>query len=391
MPIEVYTGKPGNGKTALMMERLMAEAKKGERPIYAAGIDGLQPGLATVLADPREWNAKDDRGEYIVPNGALIFIDEAWKWFGHLHDASRQSTPAHVLALAEHRHRGIDFVWTTQGPNQLYPFTRNLIADHYHCVRRFGTQIIDVFKWEELCEDIKSAPKREAAQRTTRALPKDVFGKYKSADVHTIKRKIPVKVLMLPLMVIVAGFLLWIAYNSLKPSAMSAKAAGLGPNAASAASGLSPSDAHTANGRLQEKPLTRSEYAKKHLPRFSTMPWTSEVFDGREVTADPQLMCMSSRAGEGEGGEHREDSCTCLTEQGTFYEISQPECRRIARFGPVYNPYRERHDDRSGPGAGGAPPAVTGVIDAAPSRAVMTAPQMSGYGDIGVGNAKSAP
>lgn len=100
MPIDLYTGQPGNGKTALMVERLIAEAKKAERPIFAAGIEGLKPGLAEVLDDPRGWNAKDSSGEFIVPNGSLIFVDEAWKWFGHLHDASRQATPKHVLDLA---------------------------------------------------------------------------------------------------------------------------------------------------------------------------------------------------------------------------------------------------------------------------------------------------
>lgn len=30
--------------------------------------------------------------------------------------------------------------------------------------------------------------------------------------------------------------------------------------------------------------------------------------------------------------------CTCLTEQGTRYELSQPECRTLAHNGPVYNP-----------------------------------------------------
>ena len=41
MPIEVYTGKPGNGKTAFMVKRLLAEAKKKDaRPLFAAGIDG---------------------------------------------------------------------------------------------------------------------------------------------------------------------------------------------------------------------------------------------------------------------------------------------------------------------------------------------------------------
>ncbi|HHW4673684.1 MAG TPA: zonular occludens toxin domain-containing protein, partial [Xylella fastidiosa subsp. pauca] len=42
MPISLLTGIPGGGKTALMMERLVEESKRAERPIFAAGIDGLQ-------------------------------------------------------------------------------------------------------------------------------------------------------------------------------------------------------------------------------------------------------------------------------------------------------------------------------------------------------------
>ena len=45
-------------------------------------------------------------------------------------------------------------------------------------------------------------------------------------------------------------------------------------------------------------------------------------------------------------GKHQAGSCTCITEQGTAYDLSQPECRTLARYGPVYNPYRERHDNR---------------------------------------------
>ncbi|MDC6711128.1 zonular occludens toxin domain-containing protein, partial [Leclercia adecarboxylata] len=149
------------------------------------------PGLATALDDAREWNAKDSQGNYVVPDSSLIFVDEAWKWFGHLHDATKQSTPKHVLDLAEHRHRGLDFVWTLQQPNQLYPFVRGLIGSHSHVVRRFGTKFIDVFRWGELQEDIKSSGKRELAQRTTRLLPSASFGSYKSAEVHTIKAKLP--------------------------------------------------------------------------------------------------------------------------------------------------------------------------------------------------------
>ena len=347
MPIELFTGQPGNGKTALMMERLLEEAAKGERPIFAAGIDGLQPGLATVLDDPRNWNARDPQtGEYVVPHGALIFVDEAWKWFGHLHDATRQATPKHVLDLAEHRHRGLDFVWTTQQPNQLYPFVRGLIGGHHHVVRRFGTRMIDVFSWGELNEEIKSSAKRELAQRKTRLLPSQAFGAYKSAEVHTIKARVPFKVMAIPGLVVAAGIAAWLAYSMLRPDAFAENLTGKeGPNAAQAASAPVPVSDGKSDGPAR-KWETPTDYARAHLPRFGIMPWTAEVFDDRAVTADPQLYCMSSPGGEAADGSYKEPSCTCLTEQGTRYTLSQPECRTVARYGTPYNPYRERKDDR---------------------------------------------
>lgn len=346
MPIELYTGQPGNGKTALMMERLVGEAKRAERAIYACGIDGLQDGLATVLDDPRRWNEKDADGSYLVPNGAIIFVDEAWKWFGHLHDATRQQTPKHVLDLAEHRHRGLDFVWTIQQPNQLYPFVRGLIGAHSHVVRRFGTKMIDVFRWGELNEEIKSSAKRGLAQRTTRLLPSQVFEQYKSAEAHTIKARIPWKVMAIPALLIAALVFAYFAYDSLKPSTMSANAIGKGTQSASAdAAPLST----TQHGGARQEPRWKSasDYAKDHLPRIATMPWTAPVFDERSATADPILICMSSRSGLDADGKRVEGSCTCVTEQATTYDISEPECRTLARYGPVYNPYRERSQERS--------------------------------------------
>lgn len=397
MPIEVYTGKPGNGKTAFAMERLTAEAAKAERPIVAAGIDGLRPGLATELADIRRWNDIDPHGDpvcdcpepgdpdrkprelhaHVLPNGALCFVDEAWKWFGHLHDASRQSTPLHVLSLAEHRHRGIDFIWTTQGPNQLYPFARPLIADHYHCVRRFGTQIIDVYKWEELQEDVKSASKRENAQRTTRSLPKAVFGSYKSADAHTIKAKIPLKVYALPVMILAGAGLIWLAIELLKPSAQASEVAEQGQAAGLPAAGPgSLTRAGNADGPRYE---TIADYVEAHAARIPTLPWSAPVYDDRDVVADPQIWCMASGAGRGASGEWLDASVFCLTEQGTVYKLPEKQARYFARWGSPYNPYKEAPEQHSGQLDREAEPP-----SASPATAVLTAPQATGYGDIGI-------
>ena len=358
MPIDIYTGQPGNGKTALMMERLMQEVQKKERPIYAAGIDGLKPGIAELLDDPTKWNAKDENGDYIIPDGSLIFVDEAWKWFGHMLESASVKAPPHVLGLAEHRHRGIDFVWTTQSPAQLYPFARTLIADHYHVVRRFGTQFIDVYHWGELVEDVKSTAKRSLSQKTTRRLPKAIFDMYQSATLHTIKRRIPWRLYVLPLAILGALLAAYVAYTKLRPASV----AGMTTGAASAAGAAPAASAGIAvHGSGEVEHPTRDAYIAAQVPRISSQPWSAELFDDRRAASDPQLFCMMSEPGTDAQGKHTDgSSCHCITEQATLYAVRQDECRRLARNGPAYNPYRS--PERQGASSGGGNTAVAASV-----------------------------
>ncbi|MDD0943869.1 hypothetical protein LOD58_11585, partial [Xylella fastidiosa subsp. multiplex] len=63
---------------------------------------------------------------------------------------------------------------------------------------------------------------------------------------------------------------------------------------------------------------TETAYAKDHLPRFASMPWTAPIYDSRSPTADPQLICMSGGEGLDAQGRYKGMSCTCYTEQGTL-------------------------------------------------------------------------
>lgn len=369
MPIELITGLPGTSKTTRLVARMIEESKKeNPRPLVAMGINGLKPGLAMILDDPRRWAEITDRTQgpctcpliggsidpntgtypphtHRIPAGALVFVDEAWKWFGHLHDASRQVTPKHVLDLAEHRHMGIDFVWTAQSPQQIYPFARAMVSTHTHIVRKFGTHLCDLYTWGELQEDFKSESRRAAALKTTSAMPKHAWEWFTSTQENTIKAKIPFRVVALPLLVVVAVLAGWFAWSKLRPSEM-AETAARGPNPG--LPGSAPSEERPARRSQSEQPISPAEYAALHLPRFATMPHTAPIFDNREPVADPLLLCMSSPGGGLDAqGEERGPSCTCLTEQGTKYDISEPECRRVARWGQPYNPYRRTSGEAS--------------------------------------------
>lgn len=383
MPIDVFTGQPGNGKTSFMMERLVAEAKKkNPRPLWAGGIDGLAPGLASVLKDPREWNAvkpgctctcDDTENEapcdaHVIPNGSLIFIDEAWKWFGHLHDATRQATPLHVLKLAEHRHRGIDFVWTTQMPNQLYPFVRGLIGTHTHVVRRFGTQFVELFRWNELQEDVKSISRRENAVRTTSVLPKGNRDKWKSAEEHTIKASIPWRLGVLPVALIVVVLAGTFVYKRMRPEAVAESATGT-----SGASGLPDArvGAGGASNTQAEVMYTSPEaYVAALTPRIEYLPASAPVYDGRAVKQYPDAYCVIASPGHDANGDWSDGGCTCYTQQMTRVKMHPDACRTIALERGEFDPFREPPAEpvQAGAVVGGAggTPAVDGPVGAAP-------------------------
>lgn len=355
MPIDVITGQPGNGKSLRMMQRLVAESAKtgaDRRFLVAVGIDGIQPGLVDlVLADGKDWNEIDPNGEpvcdcgagrklpdgnhekhaHFIPDGALFFVDEAWKWFGHLHDASRAPTPPHVLMLAEHRHRGFDMVWTTQMVNQVYPFVRGLIGTHSHVARRFGTRICTVFQWGELCEDVKSATQREKALSETWVHPSNMFDKYKSATVHTIKPRLPWKLFLIPICLIGALVLGYFGYESMKPDNFAATLNGEPePGSGEAA----PAPASEDSPKL---PTTAKAWAEYLAPTVPGLAFTAPVFaENLEVTTHPMTLCYLV----GEGPESR---CKCVTEQATPLDVGEPMCRSIVKGG-IYDPFKPERE-----------------------------------------------
>lgn len=386
MPIESITGKPGNAKTAHLVKRILVERDKNQarieaghapRPLWASGIDGFKAAECgcNVFKDPREWNAvlpgevctchdtenSEACNSHVIPNGSLIFIDEAWKWFGHLHDP-RGANPPHVLALAEHRHRGIDMVWTYQQPSQIFPFARGLMAEHRHLVRKFGTMFCDAYDWQELCEDVKSSAKREAAQKSLVPIPKETFGLYKSAEVHTIKRKFPLKVILLPVVLVAAAGLLWFAVNALRPKNMADRINGKSPDAAAAAAESSGGGGAAGPEVDPFSPQGLKAYADRLRPRFSSMPESAPIYDDRPAVSVPQVFCMASAPGQAADG-WKDASVSCFTEQGTRYSLPTPEARTLARYGRPYDAFKE-------PAQPLASQTVTGPSGAAPVGAL---------------------
>lgn len=380
MPIACITGTPGAGKTLSALQELFKELgistagktpqelgeevrNRASRPVYVCNVRGLKPGIFEEIADPFGWED--------LPDGSLILVDEAWEYYGkHL----RNSDDARVLNLAKHRHRGFDFIFTTQAPGQLAPFVRDLLGRHVHVTRKFGTQTTIRYEWPHVQDNPNSQTAKGQAIEQIWTYPKEIFDLYESATLHTVKRKIPRKIIMAALVGVLAlgaipagGYAL---YAALWPE-QAVEEASASP--IEARSGASTEEA--GEGR-SDAPLTVDEYIEQRTPRLELDPASAPLYDRFEVRDYPRVFCMIS-------GDQRVEriSCRCRTQQMTPVNMSERACVYVARNG-MWDPRRAPEPD--------APPVEDRQTVEAPSEVVEASPGPVGVGK-GINRAVSQP
>lgn len=326
MPIHLITGLPGAGKSLGSVERMLAfKQSDPDRPVFVHGVDGLKDNVAEVISAEQVKRWKE------LPVGAIVVVDEAQKLF----PARRQGEPAQwVRDLSEHRHHGIDFVLATQHPSLLDNYVRTLVDRHTHHVRKFGGHTVDRYEWPDCCGSPTSKTERKRALRSKWRFPKKLFSLYKSAEAHTIKRRVPWKVYAMWIMFAVVALgavgAVWVLQHRVRESREVVTGA-----AAPVASGASP---RAESGQVHY--ASAEEYAKAFIPRVANQPWSAPAYDGDAIRSRPDLMCIEYHA-----PENGADVCQCYTEQATRYHVPPAECFRTAREG-TYNPHRPPLDEK---------------------------------------------
>ena len=220
MSIHLISGAPGSGKTlravqGLYTEGLLFKLKLDDgsnRPIYVVGLDGELPDLAYVRLDYGfDWRELED--------GSLVVVDEAhYQWpapnFSHLQrgGTSKTDQEKQVLDLSMHRHRGFDFILTSQNPFQLHWAIKGFVTRHEHIVLRRGTRSAsNIFSMNEY---FTYSADRAAVDRAKWQFPKSMFDRYRSAEIHD-KRSSPmlasvrVRLWIVAGLVTVAGCAVW--------------------------------------------------------------------------------------------------------------------------------------------------------------------------------------
>lgn len=320
MSITLVTGLPGNGKTLYALWYVQQWAKREGRPVFYAGIKDLT--LPWQVIDPYDWRN--------APAGAIVVIDEAQR----AHDAEckkplfapcmRNAVPAWVADLTVHRHGGVDLVLITQHPSLLDLSVRRLVDRHLHIVRKWGLQSATVHEWRECRDDCNR--RRGDSSKSSWRFPREVYGWYKSAEVHTMRVRIPWRVWGMGIVVLALAGLVWFVWMRL--AAQLAPKAPAGQSMQHASPGPMRIAGPGGDGGQGLRPpgqaLTRYEWVAQWEPRVQGLGYTAPAYDEltKPVEVPYPAACVVMRK-----------ECRCYTQQATRLDVPEPLCRAVVDKG----------------------------------------------------------
>lgn len=323
--ITLVTAVPGSGKTLRAVWYIKQAIERGEQ-VFACNINGLKVDGAIDFPDPTKW-------EDLPPNSILV-VDECQKFF-----RAGREVPSYIAAMETIRHMGIRLILLTQHPALIHGNIRALVGFHEHLVRENGKESATVFTRSRVIDNVRSDKALAVEDHHTWAFPKDCYDLYTSAEVHTFKRTVPYKYKRAAVLFVIAALMLggivWkirdaVYGDEAQPAATAAAAVG------GEGGGRRASDRATIS--------TAAQYAEQVQPLIDDAPFTAPGFVNRAFASEPELFCMSS--GHMAGKRWVVESCTCVTEQGTRYQLEQSKCADVARFGGRYNPYKAPKQDQ---------------------------------------------
>lgn len=307
--ITLFTGAPGAGKTAALVDLL--SKLEGDRPIFVDGLNGLK--LPHMPCDATKWPEE-------LPDGAILVIDEVQRVWRPRGPGSK--VPPEVQALETHRHRGIDIYLTTQAPRLLDANVRALVGRHVH-IRDTGWLGRHWYEWPEVND---SMAWKTCQNKRSYKLPRGAFDLYKSASLHTKPvRKTPAVKYLAALAVVgalVGAALVVRTVTKGVPDA--SKTVVEAPKPIAGPSVL----ASTATATVG-LPVAFVDDRVAFIPRISDKPETAPAYDALRVVVNmPRIAGVVCFGGE----------CRCISQQGTVLNVAHKVCAAwIER--PSFDPY----------------------------------------------------
>jgi len=348
--LHLTTGGNGAGKTLFTLKDVRERQLKENRPVYYNGRFKLtSPDFGWIEIDIKDWES--------CPDGSIFFVDECHNDFPTRKSGS--DVPQYVKMLAEHRRRGMDFYLITQHPGNIDVFVRRLIASpgwHRHLKRTFGANLVSQLEWASVNTDCEKAGSGASGTVTTRPFPKEVYGWYESAMLHTGKKKIPFPVYVLGAVLLAVPVLGYLAWGTVGKTSIT-KAAPPPGSAPPAQSAPAP----------DKRPMTTAEMVATYIPRFPGLPHTAPRYDEvtKPVTAPLPSACIATAS-----------RCECYTQQGTRLDTPDDICRQVVKHG-YFVDFAQGQAQARPMQAGPAPALPPGQRSPAPvPEIIATAPPM---------------
>ena len=328
MPINFVTGLPRQGKTLFTFIQVQERAKKENRPVFYCNIPEVTLDGWTEIDHPDKWME--------CPNDSIIVVDELQDFWGAAPSSAKVPEP--ILELSKHGKRGIDFYFITQDPTLVHNTPRKLTETHWYVVRAFGTENALAYKFKKMQTD--PAKVVQKAEKYPWRYPKEAFGKrdkagnwitrpwYKSADVHNIKRQIPLKLVAIPFILALAVGAVWFAVSSVISfgDRMKQTASAVAPGASASSSARPPAGAGVPGAAPPGAPAVMDtlQYIKSREPRLPDFPHTAPAYD--QVTQPTEAPYPAACVQMGK-------RCECYTQQATMMRTSYDVCVTIVSRG----------------------------------------------------------
>ena len=347
--ITFLTGATGSGKTLRAIWQGVKLRKEGRRVFVLSsreppvdgvadqpdaegwypgirGLDFVRTGFEPLNVDLSEWRT--------IGKGSVLIVDEAQRWLHR--DRVPSKMPEWLEALTRNRQYGVDLIFITQDPRFLHSMARRLCNYHEHVVRRFGMNVATVLRWESLCEDVSRVSWKKRATVEMWRYPKEVFNYYISSEQHTVKRRVPARLYAMLASVCVAVGLAFFGWHILTRNRHATPAPATAPVAHADLVGSMFGGSRKHEGSVEDEHVSTEVYLQRQVPRVESQPWSAQLFDGRKVLAEPDILCVKSES----------KGCRCYTEQVTRLNVPLLTCMAIAING-IYNPYRRPLRDSS--------------------------------------------
>lgn len=298
--LHLVTGVPGSGKTLSVIDHVIKQTSDGgpweKRQVFYFNIDNcVVPGWQELTEEQaHEW--------YELPTGAIIIIDEAQQLYPPK-DWKTQAADG-VSRLDTHRHHGFDLIFITQHPKLLHAGVRRMVGLHWDLDRRHGQELAKRYVWSACSDNPRDWNSRKDAVTEPYKFPKHIYEYYKSAEVHTHKRKYPLKLIGALCFVLAIPVIGLLTYYNFSPGAeelVEQSEARPGP---SLFDGV---------GNHQNE-ITLQEYLEARQPRTQGLPHTAPLYDELTEPQDyPRYNCVAST--------QRTETCKCYSQQGTLYKF----------------------------------------------------------------------